>query len=323
MHAYLGAESAPPPPLFAEGAAVAFSCDWDGLPLPGVAPGWRDLVDPAPGSPQFFSLYPLAGQLVSHLVTKFGLGKFVRFYRSIAGNVTADVIAARFMAAFGVTLDEVRPQATAADRPICLSLWECSQPELALDGTTTSIGMTCGLDLVPRTVRLAEPGNLFGWFRNAGSNPSIAGRCGDSSTTGVLSLWPGGSFHLQASLAKGTYVTRLGGAELSLTTPAYSSIGSSCADLTQRPLTAGDLPLLVVAPGDRVQYARFGFAKQPAVVAPTSPSTSLRICGGCAVDPSTCPLVTNGSEARATLDGESGWTMQTGSPWIVIRLGSQ
>jgi hypothetical protein len=152
-----------------------------------------------PGSPQSLSLYPLAGQFVSHLVTKFGLDTFVRFYRSMAGNVTADVIAARFMAAYGVTLDEVWPQAMAAYRPICLSLWECSQPGLALDGTTISIGMTCGLDLVPRTVRLAEPDNLFGWFRNAGSNPSIAGVCGDSSTTGVLSLWPGGSFHLTAA----------------------------------------------------------------------------------------------------------------------------
>jgi hypothetical protein len=323
IHAYLGAHSAPPPPLFAEGAAVAFSCDWDGLPVPAMVPGWRDLLAPVARSPQFYSLYPLAGQLVRHLVSQYGIDKFMGFYRSVAGDLTADVVAARFTAAFGVALDDVWSQAAGPDRPICLYWWECNQPGIVLDGTATSSALTCGLDLVPRTLKLPDDTNLSGWLRGAPSNPTIAASCGDSPTTGVLTLWPGGSFHLQTLLARGTYVTRLGGAEVSLTA-SPPSIGSSCANVMPRALTAAELPLLIAAPGKGVQYARFSFDKQPTVVAisPASRSTTVRMCGSCSADPSTCPAVTTASESRSTFDGESIWTMQTDSDWIIVRIAS-
>jgi len=323
IHAYLGADSVAPAPLFAEGAAVAFSCDWDGLPAPAVIPDWRELLDPRPGSPQFLFLYPLAGQLVSHLVATHGLERFVPFYRSIAGEIPADVVASKFLAAFGVALDEVWPQATPAEKPICLGLWECSQPAIVLDGNPTSVALTCGQDLVPSTLRLPRATNLAGWFRNAPVNPSIvAGRCGDSPATGLASLWPGGSFHLQASLPAGTYVARFGGAELSLTASPSPSVGASCADLTAGAVTASDLPLLVIAPGQGVQHARLTF-DQPVVatIPPSSPSTTVWMCDDCAADPGTCPSVTNETASRPTLEG--AWTIKTDGPWAVIRLDHQ
>ena len=102
------------------------------------------------------------------------------------------------------------------------------------------------------------------------------------------------------------------------------SVGPSCAHLVPRTLTNADLPLLIVAPGQDVQYARFTFDKQPSVVtiSPASPSTSVHICQACTVDPGTCPVVTNGSETRSTLDGDSAWTMQTGGDWIAVRLAA-
>ena len=72
IHAYLAETMPPPVPLFAEGAAVAFSCDAGTFGLSATPPDWRVLLDPPDDSTDWIALYPLGGRLVSYLHAQFG-----------------------------------------------------------------------------------------------------------------------------------------------------------------------------------------------------------------------------------------------------------
>src|SRR5262245_18137328 len=81
------------PPLLTEGLAVALSCS----PRPRFGsrfPSWQDAYE--------YGDYQHAGAFVSELVDRFGIESFVRLYRSISPNASADDFASAFRSEYGV-----------------------------------------------------------------------------------------------------------------------------------------------------------------------------------------------------------------------------
>ena len=314
IHAYLAETMPPPVPLFAEGAAVAFSCDAGGLTGPDPPPAWRNVLDPPSGDPGWYSLYPTGGRLVSLLFTRFGAHAFIRFYAAIGMLTDPDAIAEKFQSTFGTTLDDV--WADAAASPICLALWECTRPIIPLDATPQTGPLVCGKNLVPRTLQIDVETNVVASIRNAPSNLGLGPTCGDSTAPGGLSLWPGGSFTLLADLVPGTYVVNLGGGEMTATPIATPSVGGNCADLVPYPVVADGLPLFVAA-ARRTAYARVGFAEPrngvlSGEISPGAP-TALWSCPACTTDWNSCPMAGD-LDVRAVFQGDYAWNMQTYGP---------
>ena len=311
IHAYLGETMLPPVALFAEGAAVAFSCDADGLTAPNPPPAWRDVLDPPSDDPQWYSVYPTGGRLVSRLIMRFGADAFIRFYAAIGTLTDPDAIAEQFQSSFGATLDDVWAEAAAS--PICLALWECSRPIIPLDGTPQTGPLVCGKNLVPRTIKIGVETNVVASIRHAPSNLGLGPACGDSTAPGGLSLWPGGSFTLLADLVPGTYVVNLGGGEVTATSLAAPSVGGSCADLVSYPVADDGLPLFVAA-ARRTAYAQMRFTDprdgvlRGAILA--GDPTALWSCPTCTSDWNSCPMAGD-RDVRAVFQGDYAWSMQT------------
>jgi hypothetical protein len=313
IHAYLGETMAPPAPLFAEGAAVAFSCDAGGS-TSAAGRSWRDLLDPPADSPDWISLYPGGGQLVSYLFTRFGAAALIDFYRRIVPLTDADAIAGEFEAVFGSTLDDIWTLATASSSPVCLPLWECTREAIPLDGAPQTGQLLCGQNLVPRTLRISAEVNLAASVRNAPSSLYLSSVCGDSSAVGTISLWPGGDFQLLADLVPGTYLVNMGDAEITAQALDQPSVGnaSSCDQLVPFSVAATGPPLFVAASARDVA-ARVRFADPRSGVLAghraSHPTTTIQSCPDCAADTTGCP-VANDLDLQATFQGDYVWRMQ-------------
>jgi hypothetical protein len=325
IHAYLAETMAPPVPLFAEGAAVAFSCDAGDYGTGGTPLDWRQVLDPPDDSTDWLSLYPLSGQLVSYLYSRFGPAAFIRFYADIGSLAGETAIADAFLAAFGETLDDAWAAATSTS-PLCLALWECSRPEVALDGAPHAATDVCGWNLVPRTLHMAAAGNIAATVRGAAANFGLMPACGDAAAPGALPLWPGGDFSLLAELPAGTYLV-WGGGEVAAAPLAARAVGTACADLSPYPVPPEPAAFFVAAPTTWA-YARLRF-DQPRAVAingtrPSIPKTSVWTCPDCGTDFATCPADTKGIPIRTTAQGETSRTMMVSQRgWSTVFVENQ
>ncbi|HEY7375392.1 MAG TPA: hypothetical protein VIF57_24755 [Polyangia bacterium] len=320
IHAYLGETMAPPVPLFAEGMAVAFSCDSGGaFPLPGKS--WRQLLDPAPDSPDGFTLYAAGGQLVSYLFKQFGADPLVRFYGRIGALSDPDAIAAEFAAAFGTSLDDAWALATASNGPFCLSLWECTREAIPLDGAPHAGTLVCGVDLVPRTLRVDAATNVTASVRDAAASVYLDAACGDASALGT-SMLPAGDYQLLAGLSAGTYLVRGATAEITASALDAPSVGSSCDALTPYPVAPG-LPLVVTAAAPTaVARVRFADAARTGVLSDdliVSTRTYIWSCPDCATDANSCPAATDAG-LQASFLGDYVWRMSTTAGWATAHL---
>ena len=320
IHAYLGETMVPPVPLFAEGMAVAFSCDSGGAgPVPGRS--WRELLDPAPNSPDRLTLYANGGQLVTYLFEQFGADLLVRFYGRIGPLSDPDAIAAEFSAVFGASLDDAWTLATAADSRFCVSLWECTREAIPLDGAPHAGTLICGLDLVPRTLRVDAATNVTASVRNTTASLYLDASCGDSSALGTA-LLPGGDYQLLAGLLAGTYLVRGATAEIAAAPLDAPSVGSSCDALTPYPVAPG-LPLVVTAAAPTaVARVRFADAARAGVLSGdliVRSGTYIWSCPDCATDANSCPAALDAG-LQASFLGDYVWRMSTTQGWATAHL---
>jgi hypothetical protein len=320
IHAYLGETMVPPVPLFAEGMAVAFSCDSGGAgPLPGKS--WRQLLDPAPDSPDRLTLYANGGQLITYLFEQFGADPLVRFYGRIGRLSDPDAIAAEFSAAFGTSLDDAWTLATASDGRFCVSLWECTREPIPLDGAPHAGTLVCGLDLVPRTLRVDAATNVTASVRNATASLYLDAACSDSSAPGTA-LLPAGDYQLLAGLLAGTYLVRGATAEIAAAALDVPSVGSSCDALTPYPIAPG-LPLVVTASAPTaVARVRFADGARAGVLAGdliVGSRTYVWSCPDCATDANSCPAALDAG-LQASFLGDYVWRMSTTQGWATAHL---
>jgi len=315
IHAYLGETMAPPAPLFAEGMAVAFSCD-SGDYGPGDPIPWRTLLDPAPGTPESGELYPRGGQLVTYLFTRFGAAALVGFYGRIGALTGADAIASEFQASFGSALDDVWAVATASQSPMCQALWECSREPIPLDGVPQAGQLLCGQSLLLRTLRIAAPVNVAASVRNAPSRLYLGAGCADSSAAGGAYLYYGSDFDVLANLLPGTYLVNMGAAQVSAQALDAPSVGSTCDALAPYAVAVGDRPLIVTASGSSaVARVRFDEPRSGVLYGEgESNTTTIWSCPDCAND--SCPPAMD-APIRGVFQGDYVWRMQTsGLGWI-------
>jgi ribosomal protein L37AE/L43A len=323
IHAYFGETMTPPVDLFTEGVAVALSCDAGTLVAPSPVPSWRDVLQPEQGSAESFSVYPLGGQLVSYLLEQFGANTFVAFYRAIGSLTDADMIAERFGATYGVSLDEAWAQATGATAVTCLYRWECSRPPIALDGAPHAGQLVCDRNLVPRTLQIPSDLNLTVSFRNAPSNMRLSSACGTSTARGDFFFYAAGDFVLVAALPAGGYLLNPGGAEVTATVLPQVAVGPNCADLVPYPVPI-TLPLVVSAPASGVVYARLHFSQPTNARLDGSGiegirSTTIWSCAACGDVPSSCPSAAFYS-LTSVFEGDATWVMQADGTWIQAAL---
>lgn len=162
IHAYL-AEWGQPPRLFAEGIAEALACEAGYAVKPDLV-DWRDL---GPDSPH--DVYPPARWFVGYLLHAYGPEPFLRFYQGDWPQKDDDAVASRFAAAYGRSLDDLWSEAFAAPHrsPICVPIWECASPALALDPEGSEFGERCDGGGKYLTITVNEPALLVvddAWF---------------------------------------------------------------------------------------------------------------------------------------------------------------
>jgi len=318
IHAYFGETMTPPVDLFAEGVAVALSCDAGGFVAPSPVPSWRDVLQPEQGSAEWVSLYPLGGQLVSYLIERFGASTFVAFYRAIGSLTDADTIAEHFGATYGVSLDEAWAQATGTTAVTCLNRWECSRPPIVPDGAPHTGQLVCDRNLVPRTLQISSDINLTVSFRNAPYNMGLSSGCGTSAARGGFLFNAAGDFILVAALPAGGYLLNPGGAEVTAAVLPQAAVGPNCADLVPFPVPT-TLPLVVSAPASGVVYARLHFSQPTTARLDGGGSTTIWSCAACGDVPSTCPFA-DLSPLTSVFEGDATWVMQANGPWIQAGL---
>jgi hypothetical protein len=155
IHAYLG-EWGSPPHLFGEGIAEALACQ-AGYAIKPEPADWRGLGQ---DSPQDF--YTYGRWFVGYLLHAFGPEPFVRLYKGEWARDDDDAVASRFLAAYGRSLDELWHEAFAAPprSPICVPIWECASPALALDAEGSESRERCDGGGKYRTITVTDPALL-------------------------------------------------------------------------------------------------------------------------------------------------------------------
>ena len=134
-HAYMYLRKQRKPiPFLAEGIAEAIGCQsWGETHVADDTP-WQPLV----ASPRNYEAYLQGGALVRHLIRRFGIDEFIRYYEQSPERRDPALFAANFSSFWGVTVDEVwrdihdHPlnQAISPDNKIC----PCSLPPVPTSG---------------------------------------------------------------------------------------------------------------------------------------------------------------------------------------------
>jgi len=157
VHSYFDADQVYPPSFLAEGIAEVMSCE---VPHESSLRTWRDVVEKTVA--QDPSLGNDGAWLIGHLLKHYPRNKFLVWYDAVRAGDNADSVGKAFEAAYGVSLDTMWDEVHAfAGRKVqCVYLDECSAPALSLDGTPTTVGVSCDGSNQFRTIQVDEATNL-------------------------------------------------------------------------------------------------------------------------------------------------------------------
>jgi hypothetical protein len=251
VHTYLWPYGLPPP-LVAEGTAVALACnrsipDWPALSLSDAIRIRDPLTDTR--------LYDTGGRLVRHLLDSYGPELFMRFYPALRAHATFVDLDRALRGVFGAGADEIWAAALATPAS-CPPPFACSRDTLPGDGTPTPVAPTCGPPAA-RTFALAADGNVA----ISGSAVTTLGSC-DSIPFSPLKLLPAsdGVSHVGiAQLPAGHYhldVSSGGSTALSLSEASQPWAGSDCSALQPFVVGANQYPSLrIVVPDGSTFWA--------------------------------------------------------------------
>jgi len=138
-HAYMYLRNPRRPiPFLAEGIAEAIGCEFWGETTAAADTPWQPLV----ASPRNYEAYVQGGALVRHLIRRFGIEEFLRYYEQSPERRDPALFASNFAGFWGVTVDEVwrdihdHPTNLAfnGDHKIC----PCSLPPVPTGGTVVN-----------------------------------------------------------------------------------------------------------------------------------------------------------------------------------------
>jgi hypothetical protein len=140
VHAYL-LPTGEPPPLIAEGAAVALACN---LAIPETPTlGLADALSVVDALADL-RIYQTGGRLVRYLLDTYGAERFMRLYGQLGWNAGFHDLDAQLRSIYGLGADALWA-ATLGTPASCPEPYACSRPSLPLDGTTTMVAPICGL----------------------------------------------------------------------------------------------------------------------------------------------------------------------------------
>jgi hypothetical protein len=283
VRAYL-AEYGRPPPLLAEGAAAALTCQHHPRPVGS----WRDVYAASRSSPE---LVAAGSWLVGYMLRMFRATWLVNLYGALQINATAEQFATSFEAVYSMPIDEVWAAAIGGKQEPRRCPWECGRPAFALDGQPHPLAAACGAGSVQLSVDLPE-GGVSRWRIDGGGRfrlgscdgyeePLVAIEGVGNGAGGLLAPFPAGRYVIDA-------VVEPGGAP-TLAVSLAAGDGLSWPDCAIAPVVLDDLAsfrtLSVFYPsGIMSGVTRFATGTDRAgelTLASEDPAASASLCASC------------------------------------------
>jgi hypothetical protein len=235
VRAYL-AEYGRPPPLLAEGAAAALTCQHHPRPVGS----WREVYAAPRWSPE---LVAAGSWLVGYMLKMFRATWLVNLYGALQINATEEQFAASFEARYGMPIDAVWAAAISDKQEPRRCPWECGRPVFALDGQPHALAAACGAGSVQRSVDVPEGGVTRWRIDGAGrflvrscdghEEPLVAIEGVANGPGGLIAPFPTGRYVIDA-------VVEPGGAP-TLAVSVAAGDGLSWPDCTIAPVVSDDL----------------------------------------------------------------------------------
>lgn len=200
VHAYLW-PSGVPPPVIAEGTAVALVCNWTIPDSPSLSlADAMHVVDPLSDK----QVYETGGRFVRYLLAANGPGALLRFYAQLSRGSSFEELDRVMHAVFGIGAADAWA-AMLTTPASCPPVFECSREPIPLDGSPIEVSPTCGLGEEARTFKLAADAEIAITGSSvmfvatcdpiAFSPLTVAGSEASGTRIGVVQL-PEGSYYL-------------------------------------------------------------------------------------------------------------------------------
>ena len=235
VRAYL-AEYGRPPPLLAEGAAAALTCQHHPRPVGS----WREAYAAPRSSPE---LVAAGSWLVGYMLKMFRATWLVNLYGALQINADADQFATSFEAIYGLHIDGVWSAAMSDEQEPRRCPWECGRPAFALDGQPHPLAAACGAGSVQLSVELPE-GGVTRWRIDGGGRFRVGSCDGNEEPLVAIEGVANGAGGLLAPFPTGRYVidavVEPGGAP-TLAVSLAAGDGLSWPDCTIAPVVSDDL----------------------------------------------------------------------------------
>lgn len=145
-----------PPPVVAEGTAVALVCN---RTVPETPP--LSLMDAMRVADALADqrVYDTGARLVRYLIDAYGAEAFLRFYSRLGQTASVENVDGTLRSVFDVGAEEVWA-ATLAKPWNCPPAYPCSRDAMSLDGAPVVVSPTCGLDSDARTFTMVADGEV-------------------------------------------------------------------------------------------------------------------------------------------------------------------
>jgi hypothetical protein len=276
-----------PPPVVAEGTAVALVCNRPIPEAPSLSLADAMRVQDALSDQR---VYDTGARLVRYLLEAYGAEAFLRFYSRLRQPSAFEALDRSMRSEFDVGADEVWAKALAAPAN-CPPSFACSRDSIPLDGTTIEVSPTCGLFGEARTFSLVEDSEVA----IAGTVSLSVGSCdpipfstlhatvADTAVhqIGVVPL-PQGRYYLDIGSWQPTSV------QMAATVAPWA--GRDCSSLQTLLLPAGQYPDLRISipPGAPEWAVKLHFEELRQLTVRWPAATSLSVCPDCS--PSLCQM---------------------------------
>jgi hypothetical protein len=324
VHAYLWPFGRPPP-VIAEGTAVAVACNRAIPETPTLSLADALLVtDPL----EDLRVYETGGRLVRYLLSTYGPGLFMEFYVGLDRRASLVEMDAAMRAIFGAGVDEIW-NATLMTYATCPQLFACSQAALPLDGSEIPVVQICGLDRDERTLTLYADSDVA----IAGPIGTLLGSCDpipfveELATTNAMGTSQIGLLYLPAGRYHINFSTRLP-TVLTAKVPMVSWAGAECDGLDPFIVGASEYPSLAItlplgAPV-WVTKLRFEGPHSLTIVRGSGPSETplvLTMCPSCDFTSPLCQVVDLRTSGQDVIwDGEYILRFETGDANVSSRI---
>lgn len=269
-----------PPPVIAEGTAVALVCSKPIPEAPSLSLADAMQVHDALSDQR---VYDTGARLVQYLAEAYGAQSFLRFYPMLGLSASLGDLDRALRSVYGMGAEEIWAAALATPAH-CSPSFACSREPLPLDGTLTEIVPTCGLSGGSRTFDLVADGEVA----ISGPTSLLVGRCDAVGFSPILGAGAGtGSPQtVVAPLAQGRYYVEsrdLRPANLQVVAAAAPWAGDDCPGLEPLLLPAGQYPDLrvLVPPGTPTWIVRLHFEEPRELTVRWPSTTDLWVCSDC------------------------------------------